>query len=79
MGNTRDSEVLLVYDRQCPACEFYCRHAEIDAAHGTLRRIDAREPSDIRDLARARGLISIRAWCSRRRDASITARTRSTS
>ena len=56
MGNTRDSEVLLVYDRQCPACEFYCRHAEIDAAHGTLRRIDARESSDIRDQITRAGL-----------------------
>lgn len=56
MGNTRDSEVLLVYDRQCPACEFYCRHAEIDATHGTLRRIDAREPSDIRDQITRSGL-----------------------
>lgn len=56
MGTTRDSEVLLVYDRQCPACELYCRQAEIDAAHGTLRRIDAREASEVRDRITRAGL-----------------------
>lgn len=56
MDTPQETEVLLVYDRQCPACEFYCRQAEIDAAHGTLRRIDAREPSDIRDQITRSGL-----------------------
>ena len=56
MGATDETDVLLVYDRQCPACEFYCRHAEIDAAHGTLRRIDAREPSNVRDQITRSGL-----------------------
>ncbi|MFP5348391.1 MAG: DCC1-like thiol-disulfide oxidoreductase family protein [Gammaproteobacteria bacterium] len=56
MGATHETEVLLVYDRQCPACEFYCRHAEIDAAHGMLRRIDAREASEVRDRITRAGL-----------------------
>ncbi len=56
MATRHEAEVLLVYDRQCPACEFYCRRAEIDAAHGTLRRIDAREPSEIRDQITRAGL-----------------------
>lgn len=56
MGNTRETEVLLVYDRQCPACEFYCKHAQIDAGHGTLQRIDARESSGILDRITRAGL-----------------------
>ena len=56
MGSTRETQVLLVYDRQCPACEFYCQLAQIDAVHGTLQRIDAREPSDILDRITRAGL-----------------------
>lgn len=47
MSTEHEKQVLLVYDRECPACEFYCRHARIDPEHGTLHRIDAREPSDV--------------------------------
>lgn len=47
MTTAHERQVLLVYDRECPACEFYCRQARIDPAHGTLQRIDARKPSDI--------------------------------
>ena len=39
--------VQLLYDRECPACDFYCQRVEIDDANGELQRIDAREPSDI--------------------------------
>ena len=44
---TEDNDIQLVYDRQCPACEFYCRRVDIDPAIGKLGRVDAREPSDI--------------------------------
>lgn len=48
--------IQLVYDRQCPVCEFYCQHIDIDASAGTLVRIDARDPSDIMDEITALGL-----------------------
>lgn len=40
-------DVVLIYDRECPACDFYCRRAEVDGAVGTLRRINARKPSQV--------------------------------
>ena len=56
MATEHEGKVLLVYDRECPACEFYCRHARIDPAYGTLQRIDAREPSDILNKITRAGL-----------------------
>lgn len=32
----------LVYDRECPVCDFYCRHAAVSEG-SELKRIDARE------------------------------------
>ncbi|MDX1517190.1 MAG: DCC1-like thiol-disulfide oxidoreductase family protein [Woeseiaceae bacterium] len=46
----------LVYDRQCPVCDFYCRRASIDAAHGRLVLVDARDPGAVMDEITARGL-----------------------
>lgn len=54
--SAHETEVLLVYDRQCPACDFYCRQAAIDPTYGTLRRIDARESSAVLDRITAAGL-----------------------
>lgn len=42
-----NDEILLVYDKQCPACEFYCSLARIRESVGELRLIDAREDSAI--------------------------------
>ncbi len=42
-------EILLVYDRQCPACDAFCRMVRIRETVGELRIVDAREPSQIRD------------------------------
>lgn len=54
MANEQDIE--LVYDRQCPVCEFYCQHVAVDASAGRLRRIDARERSAIMEEITALGL-----------------------
>lgn len=35
--------ILLVYDKQCPACEFYCSLARIRADVGDLKLVDARD------------------------------------
>ena len=49
-------EILLVYDKQCPVCDTYCRLVRIEEAAGDLKIIDARESSDVLDEITARGL-----------------------
>lgn len=49
-------DIELVYDRQCPACEFYCRRIDVGDAAGRLVRIDARVDSDVLREATALGL-----------------------
>ena len=51
-----DSEIQLVYDRQCPVCEFYCQRIDTDPTIGLLKRVDARESSDIMAEVTALGL-----------------------
>ncbi len=52
----KDTEVLLVYDHQCPVCNAYCRRVKLRPSEGRLQRIDARDPSVIRDEITLRGL-----------------------
>ena len=52
---TRD-EILLVYDKQCPVCDNYCRMARIRESVGDLKLVDARESSAVMDEITARGL-----------------------
>ena len=40
-------EILLVYDRECPACNAYCQVVKIRESVGDLRIVDARENTDI--------------------------------
>ena len=40
-------EILLVYDRECPACNTYCQIIKIRETIGDLRIIDARKESKI--------------------------------
>ncbi|MGB5397972.1 MAG: DCC1-like thiol-disulfide oxidoreductase family protein [Gammaproteobacteria bacterium] len=40
-------EILLVYDKQCPACNAYCQLVRIRESVGELKIIDAREHSDV--------------------------------
>ena len=49
-------ETLLVYDKQCPVCDNYCRLMRIEESAGDLKLIDARGPSDALDEITALGL-----------------------
>jgi len=52
----KDEEILLVYDKQCPACDFYCHLVRIRETVGWLKLVDAREPSVVMDEITAAGL-----------------------
>lgn len=52
----RNKKILLVYDRQCPVCEFYCQLVRIRESVGELELVDAREPSEVMDEITAAGL-----------------------
>ena len=49
-------EVILVYDKQCPVCDAYCRMVRIGESAGTLRLVNARDASAIVDQITANGL-----------------------
>ena len=49
-------EILLVYDRECPACNAYCQLVRIRQSVGQLRIIDARESSAVMEEITAQGL-----------------------
>ena len=51
-----DDEILLVYDRQCPACDYYCNLVRIRESAGRLILIDARDGGAIMDEITAAGL-----------------------
>jgi len=40
-------EILLVYDKECPACDAYCQIVKIRETVGDLQLIDAREKSEV--------------------------------
>ncbi|ANG61839.1 hypothetical protein A8C75_04650 [Marinobacterium aestuarii] len=46
-------ELLLIYDKQCPFCEHYCRLVRIRAAVGTLRLVNARDTAEERTILMA--------------------------
>jgi predicted DCC family thiol-disulfide oxidoreductase YuxK len=48
--------ILLVYDWECPACDTYCRLVRIPRSVGTLRLVNAREPSMVIDDITQAGL-----------------------
>ena len=49
-------ELLLVYDRECPACNAYCQVVRIRESVGELRIVDARENSEVMDEITSQGL-----------------------
>ncbi len=49
------NQVVLVYDKECPACDNYCRMVRIRGDIGELVLVDAREPSAILDEITALG------------------------
>ena len=49
-------EILLVYDKECPACNNYCQVVRIRKDVGELRIVDARENSEVMDEITNMGL-----------------------
>ncbi len=49
-------DIVLVYDRECPLCDAYCRMVRIRESIGTLRLVNARDAGAIMDEITARGL-----------------------
>ncbi len=49
-------EILLVYDKECPACNAYCQVIRIRETVGELRIVDAREESDVLSEITQQGL-----------------------
>ncbi len=56
MSETAPTDIQLVYDTQCPVCDFYGERIAVDQTAGWLRRVDARVASDIMDEITALGL-----------------------
>lgn len=50
------TDIEVVYDKECPVCDFYCNRIEVRDSVGRLVRIDARADSEIMDEITARGL-----------------------
>ncbi len=53
---TEETDIFLVYDRECPACNYYCSLVRIRASVGNLVLVDARDPSPLMDEITAAGL-----------------------
>lgn len=51
-----NQDIQLLYDRQCPACDVYCRLVDVAPEEGRLVRLDAREPGEVLDEVTALGL-----------------------
>ena len=49
-------EILLVYDKQCPACNSYCQVVRIRETFGELKLVDARESCAVMDEITSQGL-----------------------
>ncbi len=54
MSKTQD--ILLVYDKECPACNYYCNLARIRESVGKLILVDARDGGPVMDEITAAGL-----------------------
>jgi len=48
-------KVVIVYDKQCPACDYYCNMVRIRESVGHLVLLDARTAGPIMDAITARG------------------------
>jgi len=49
-------EILLIYDKECPACDTYCQIVRIRETVGDLKIIDARQKSEVLDEITELGL-----------------------
>ncbi len=52
---TKREPIILVYDKECPACDNYCQMVRIREDIGELILVDAREPTPIMDEITALG------------------------
>lgn len=43
----KKNEIVLIYDKECPACDNYCQIVRIRESVGELKLVDAREDSDV--------------------------------
>jgi len=55
-ANHQGSDIFLVYDKECPACDLYCKLVRIRESIGNLVLVDARNPSSFMDEITAAGL-----------------------
>lgn len=49
------ADIYLVYDKQCPACDYYCNLVRIRESVGTLKLVDAREGGELLQRISAAG------------------------
>lgn len=49
-------QIVLVYDRECPACNAYCQIVRIRKSVGDLKIVDARENNEVMNEVTAQGL-----------------------
>lgn len=52
----KESEILLIYDKECPACDNYCQIVKIKETVGNLKIINARESSEVMNEITKAGL-----------------------
>jgi predicted DCC family thiol-disulfide oxidoreductase YuxK len=50
------TDIQVVYDKQCPVCNYYCNKVEVQESTGPLSRIDARYPGPLIDEITSAGL-----------------------
>ena len=51
-----DNEILIVYDKQCPACDYYCNLVRIRESVGRIVLVDARDGGSVMAEITAAGL-----------------------
>ena len=49
-------KIFLIYDKECPACNYYCQIIRIKESIGDLELINARDKTDIMDNVTKQGL-----------------------
>ena len=56
MNETVKEPILLIYDKQCPVCDNYCRWVRIRDSIGELKLVDARQDSEAMKQITDKGL-----------------------
>lgn len=56
MNDATQPDLVLVYDKQCPFCDAYCRMVRVRAAAGTLKLVNARDGGPEMERITAMGL-----------------------